>query len=220
MMLLQRAADKKHIPAIYLLGIYHRYNQTFYSSEYSDNLENIDKAIYYYTKAARMIEDLPDYPKGATSDIARIEHTEHMSYHLFTGVPFLYFRGYFITFNVIMNDRILYDSIYTDTLEILYKMKNSAKQCLDRSALNVWQEERSMLHAFQQLKCNVFLKFAEKAYPLEKQRIEVAKSCQGPVNRCYEHQEVVNKINELAKEMFQQIMSVPKVEKLIRFKKK
>ena len=52
MLLLQRAVDKGHIPAIYLLGIYHRYNQTFYSSEYSDNLENIDKAIYYYTKAS------------------------------------------------------------------------------------------------------------------------------------------------------------------------
>ncbi len=220
MMFLQRAIDNGHIPATYLLGIYYRYNQTFYSSEYSNNLENIDTAIRYYTKAMQMIEDLPDYPKGTTGDIGHIEHTEHISYHLFTGVPFLYFRGYFITFDTIINDNTLYKSNYTDTLEILYKMKNSAKQCLNRPALDVWQEERSMLYASQQLKCNTFLKFAETAYPLEKQRIQTAQSCQEPLKKCYEHQEIVNKINESAKEMFQQIMPIPKVKKLVLFKKK
>lgn len=214
MTLLQKAVDSGHIPATYLLGIYYRYNQTFYSSEYSTDLENIDKSIHYYTKATLMIQSLPNYPEGTTEDVKDIEYTDRISYHLFTSVPFLHFRGYFITFNIIIKDNTLYESNYTDTLEILYKMKNSAKQCLERPALSVWKEESNMLYIAQQLKCSAFLKFAEKAYPLEKQRIKTEQSCKMPLKECFEYQQIVNQINQSAKDMFEQIMSTPKIEKI------
>ena len=207
---LQKASNFRHIPATLLLGDYYRHNQTFDSSELTNNLEDLNKALYYYKRGIQMIEALPNYPDGSTDDMEYIEYASPVSFYLFTGLSFLYFRGYAIAFKNIINGN-KEETFYNDTLEVLNKISKAARHCLNRPALDVWKEKRETVYEAQQIKCSAFLEFAEKAYHLEQQRIEADQNCQSPLKECTEHQEVVDKIYQLAGDMFDQIRTAPEI---------
>ena len=204
---LQRASNNGHIVATYLLGVYYTYNQTFHSSEKAKDLENINKAIHYYTNGVQMIEATSDYPRGSTDDMVYIESQSYTSYWLFTYLPILYFKGYFNTIKNVSNEKTA-EIFYDDTLEVLTKMDEAATRCLARPALDAWKEKRKVIYAALQIECGALLNFAETAYLLEQQRIEADQNCTVPLSKCTEHQEVFDKIYQLAKDTFRQVNSV------------
>ncbi len=206
---LQRASDLRHIPATYLLSIYYNYNKTFHSSEQTNSLENLNKAIYYYEKGVQMIEATSNYPEGSTDDMVYIESKSHTSFYLLTNLPFMYFDGYNITIYNIINDTK--ETFYDDTLEVLTKMGEAATHCLNRPALAVWKEKQETIYQAQQIKCSAYLTFAEEAYHLEQQRLEADQNCTVPLKECTEHQEIVNKIVQLMNHMSDEINLAPKI---------
>lgn len=208
---LQKASDTRHIPATLLLGYYYRYDHTFSSSEHINDLETLNKAIHYYKTGIQMIEHLPNYPEGSTDDMEYIEYAAPTSLYLFTGLPFLYSRGYFIAIHNIINDIEEKEVFYNDTLEVLNKMREVVIQCLNRPALSVWKEKRETVYEAQQIKCSAYLEFVEEVYPLEQQRLQADQNCQLPLKDCIEHKEIVDKIYQSAKDMFHQIDSAPTI---------
>ena len=206
---LQKASDSGHIVATYLLGLYYKKNQTFNSSEKTNSLENLNNAIHYYKKAAQLIEATPNYPAGATEDMEYIESTVYTSYYVFRNLPDLYFKGYSIAVGNIINgiERVS----YTDTLEVLDNMRITAIMCVERHSLSVWNSKRNIIYQAQQIKCEAYLRFAEAVYPLEQQRIPIAQTCQSPISECSKHQEVVNQVGQLVRDMFNKINSAPQV---------
>ena len=206
---LQRASDSGHIPATYLLGVYYKHNQTFHSSEQTNSLENLNKAIHYYRKGVEMVESIPNYPENSTDDMEYIESKSYTSLHLFTGLPFMHFDGYNMAIYNTINDTK--EIFYNDTLEVLKKMGEAATQCLARPALAVWKEKRELVYEAQQIECSAYLTFAEEAYHLEQQRIEADQNCMVPLKECTEHKEIVDKIIPLIHKMFDQTNSAPKI---------
>ena len=205
---LQKAADKGHIAATRLLGVYYETDYTFSSSEKTNNPENLIDAIYYYKKAISMIEKLPNYPEGSTDDAESIEYNTPTSFYLFSGLPLLYFRAHAIALNNMLNGNIE-EVFYNDMLEILNKMGEAAINCLNRPALDIWKENKNATYEAQQNICSAYLEFVEATYMLEQQRIEADRNCTVPLKECTEHKKIVNKINHLAKELNRQANSAP-----------
>ena len=201
---LQKASDMGHAAAAYLLGIYYNTNKTFDNSQVADNPENWNAALHYYEKAAEIIESISNYPDKVMEFHERVSQT---SYSVFTALPGLYFNGYSNALGEIIADkeRVL----YADSLEVLSKMRASAIRCLERPALSVWKEKKQLVYEAKQIKCDASLKFAENAYVLEQKRIQIAQSCQVPLGECSEHQGVINRLIQLARQMFEQKNSAP-----------
>ncbi|MCY4383433.1 MAG: hypothetical protein OXE44_09820 [Nitrospinae bacterium] len=206
---LQKASDSGHIVATYLLGVYYERNQTFNSSEVTNGFENLNNAIHYYKKAAQIIESLSNYPRGATRDMEYIESRSHTSYYVFRTLPGLYFEGYAIAIEDITKGQRV---SYTDTLEVLDKIRLTSIMCLERPALSVWKEKRDIIYEAQQIGCRALLSFAEGVYPLEQKRIQRIQSCKVPPRDCSEHKEVLNQIYALANNMFAQMKSAPRIQ--------
>lgn len=206
---LQKASDSGHISATKVLGDYYEHSRTFNSAEYTDNLENLNHAIHYYTKAAQLIEALSNYPKGATDDMEYIESETYSSYDVFTDLPGLYWTGYAFAIESITegNERIS----YADTLEVLNNLRITAIQCLERPSLSVWKGKREIIYQAQQIECEAYLRFAEAVFPLEQQRIQVSLNCVAHPSKCSEHQELIDKIDQLIDTMFYRINSAPQV---------
>ncbi len=206
---IKRAADLGHILAIKVLGKYYMFNKTFDSSQKSDEQEEFDAAIYYYEKAAQLIESLPRYPEGATVDIREgLEYKTFISYHIFTYLPLLYLNGYSRAIGDILNnpERVS----YTDTLEALHKMREAAVRCLKRPALSAWKEKQERVYEAQQIKCGASLEFAETVLPLEQQRLQVEKSCVAHPSQCSEHQQVVAEMTQAFNKMRAEEAFAPK----------
>ena len=204
---LHQASDAGHILATLLLGIYYRYNQTFSSTEKTTDLTKLDKAIQYFTKGMQLITSLPGYPKGSTIDMEYIESVSYTSYHLFAQLPFLHFKKFAITMDDIFNNK---ETKYSGTLlDTLDKTIETSSICVERPALDVWSKTKDTIYIAQQLRCKAMLHFAKAAYPLEQQRIKIAADCTTSLNICSEHQEIVTKIYQLAKEMHHQIQFAP-----------
>lgn len=208
---LQKSADIGYIPSAYLMGVYYLHNQTFDPSEEINNLEDLDKGIYYYTKGAQIIQSLANYPKGSTGDMEYVESKRYTSYWLFTDLPFIYLNGYYATIFNITNSNEEKEIFYNDTLDALNKIRETAIQCLNRPALLVWEEKRDIIYKAQQMTCNALFKFAEKAYALEEQRIAIDRNCQVPLNECIEHHEVVSQIYQLGTNVYRQINSASRI---------
>lgn len=158
-----------------------------------------------------MINSVPDYPKGSTDDMEYIERTSLTSLYLFSGLPFLYFRGYAIAITNAVDNNGEKETFYNDTLEVLNKMEEAANRCLARPALAVWEEKQETIYQAQQIQCSAYLNFAEEVYFLEQQRLEIDQNCTVPLKECAEHQEIFNKIRQLASDMFDQIDSAPAI---------
>ena len=210
---LQKASDSGHIAATYFLGLYYEHNQTFDSSKFrsfKSNLQDLNNAIHYYTKAAQRIESLKNYPKGATDDMAYIESVDYTSHLVFINLPDIYLTGYFLALGDI-NSKTEKVS-YTDTLDVLNNIRKTAIMCVERPPLSVWKSKRDIIYKAQQIRCEALLRFAEAAYPLERQRIQIAKNCQVPPKECSAHKEIVSQIDQRIDNMFRQIRSAPKIQ--------
>ena len=210
---LQTASDLGHIPAILLLGTYYRQNQTFSSSEVTNNLEDLNKAIYYHKRGISMIEELPNYPEGSTNT-DYVEYRGLTSVYLFIGLPALYFRGYAIAIGNMMkgnkeekNDN-KEEVFYNDTLTVLSKIGEAATNCLERPALDIWKEKKEIVYEDQQTKCSAYLEFVEAAYSVEQQRLEADKNCQVPLKECAEHKKIFDKLTHLVNTLFSKANSV------------
>jgi hypothetical protein len=206
---LQRASDSGHISATHLLGLYFMANRSFSSEKrgYVTNLEDFNSAIHYYEKAAQMIEETDNYPKGTTEDMEELEYNVYVSYYVFATIPELYFSGY---------DKALEDTLnsqenvsYVDTLNVLEKMWHSAERCVNRPSLSGWYDKKETLYQVQQVRCGAYLDYARSVLPLEKQRIQIAQGCGDSLNGCSNHQEVLNQINQIKSMMDNAINSIP-----------
>lgn len=204
---LQRASDSGHVVASYLLGVYYQKNQTFNHSEIINNLEDLNNAIHYYTKAAQIIESTSNYPKGATSDMEYIESKGYTSYYIFVDLPRLFFIGYTTAIRGVMNG----EASYTDTLDVLNNLRMTAIMCLERPSLSVWKSKRNIIYQAQQIRCEAFLRFAEAVYPLEQQRIQVAQNCIAPLRECPEHQKIVDQVYQSLGDRLKKAKSAPQV---------
>ena len=207
---LQKASDSGHIAATYLLALYYEHNQTFDSSKFRSNVQDLNNAIHYYTKAAQRIGSLKNYPKGATADMEYIESVDYTSYLIFKNLPDLYLTGYFLAIEDITNNNT--EVFYTDTLDVLSNIRATAIMCVERPSLSVWKGKRDMIYKAQQIKCEALLRFAEAVYPLEQQRIQIAQHCRVPSNKCTEHQEIVAQIDQFIDRMFNQMNSAPRIQ--------
>lgn len=206
---LQKASDSGHIAATHLLGLYFMANRSFNRAERGriNSLEDFNSAIHYYEKAAQMIEETNNYPKGTTLDMEEIEYYAYTSYYVFATIPELYFYGY---------DKALEDTVnsgekvsYVDTLEVLRKMKHSAERCVERPALSGWYDKKADLYQVQQVRCGAYLNYARQVLSLEEQRIQLAQGCRGSLNSCSNHQETLNQINQIKSMMSGAINSIP-----------
>jgi len=195
---LQKAVDMGDVSATILLGLYYVNNQTFDTSQTTENGENLNAAIHYYKKAADLIENNSNYP-----DRGMEEHEQKYrdSYRVFTTLPSFYFNGYSSALGDIVDSG---EDSYSDTLTVLKSMETQALRCLRRPALSVWKENKDIIYEAQQISCGAALDFARDAYPLERERIRVAENCEVPLGECSEHQEILDSLIPLAQRMFTQ----------------
>ena len=203
---LREASENGHIPATLLLGIYYKTDYSFSSSKFTNNPENLDNTIYYYKKGISMIEELPNYPEGSTSDTESIEYNELTSFYLFIGLPFLYFKKYDIALSNIINNNTEEVS-HKDMLKTLNKISEAATNCLNRPALDIWKE-KERVYRNQQMICSAYLEFVKSVYSVEQQRIEADQNCTGPEKECTEH---FDKLATLIKATISKIQSTPPI---------
>ena len=206
---LQKASDSGHIAATHLLGLYFLANRSFDRAERGriGNLEDFNSAVHYYEKAARMIEETDNYPKGTTEDMEEIEYYVYTSYYVFATIPELYFYGYDKALRDIVNSRERLS--YVDTLDVLGKMRRSAERCVQRPPLAGWYKKKETLYQVQQVRCRAYLDYARSVSPLEERRIKAAQSCKGSLSGCSNHREILEQINRIKSMMDRAIHSIP-----------
>ena len=188
---LQKAADADHIVANFVLGVYHRNNHSFNPKNMTNDLENWNQNIYYFTKAVQIIKSLPNYPQNTTDETIFRESRNHISYHIFASLPDLYLTKYYLIIDNIINNNTNYTN---ETLDTLNKMNEAATQCLNRPAVSVWNKNKENIYKKQQTKCNTLLTAVKTIYPLEQQRTQIIKSCTEPLKGCTKHNEMLYKI--------------------------
>ena len=197
----QQASDLNYIASTLALGGYYEASQSFDNSQAPpDTQEDLDAAIYYYKKAVELVNNISNYPEEASKGMYSLESEIYVSYHIFTRLPYLYFHGY---------DQALEDIIssqekitYTDSLNVLSRMRDSAQDCLERPALSVWKENKQEIYSNQQTTCGAFFDFASQALPLEQERMAIVENCTAPLSECSKHQEIYSQINQLKSVMF------------------
>ena len=210
MALLERSADGGHVHANYYMGVYYQKDRSFdLSKPFTKDPENFNAMLFYFNRAANLIEGNPQYPEGTTRDMPYLEERNRTSAKVFMRLPGFYFNGYSRALGKIMKDAERTE--YTDTLEVLNKMRVAAERCLQRPALAVWKHRRQETAHIMRVRCGARRDFAIDALPLEKERLGVARQCAGPLKECSEHQEIINALIGLANTMRETANSVPKL---------
>ena len=209
MRLLERASDGGHVNANYLMGKYYRQDKTFDSSKRTSDPHNYNAMLFYYERAAELIENNPQYPEGAYSNTSYLEEHNRVSARVFVSLPGFYYNGYNVALGNILKSAEKVS--YTDTLETLGKMLDSAERCLQRPALAVWKSKRAEIGHALKVRCRAMRDFAEQAIPLEEKRMVTAERCAVPLNECPEHQEIINTVIGLIGVMFKKSDSVTKI---------
>ena len=199
---IEMASDMDHIPASYFLGDHYR--RLFRSSSSLPAIqENYDAAIFYYERTATLIEGTTHYPSGTHNEVSKIESEHYMSIKAFLRLPELYFNGY----SRALGDMLKNDVSYTDTIQVLEKMKGAAERCLERPSLSVWGTRQKEIAESKQVVCQAQIDFVEKVlgteHPsgLEFRRIEIANRCDVALKDCTEHQAIIQKIGQAVQEM-------------------
>ena len=205
---MQRASDLGHPHASYIIGHYYSTDGAFdYSTPLTHNQEHIDSMLHYYERAQKQIESVgSQYPKGISDDIPFLEGNSRTSAVLFPRVPDLYYQLYARAIGEIVNSSEKLE--FTDSLDILTRMRDSAERCLERPALSVWRERKAHTHNAMQIKCRAYSEFAHQSLPFEAERIEVAKSCSAPLSECKEHQDIIDLLIDLSNVMSSEVNSV------------
>ncbi|MCE2453121.1 MAG: hypothetical protein J4F48_09880 [Nitrospinae bacterium] len=205
---IEKASDMDHVIASYFLGQHYRRDREFNSSNSLPTIqENYDAAIFYYERAATLIENISNYPYGTHVDIPDVEENSYMSVRAFLHLSRLYYNGYIRA----IKDMLSNDVSYTDTIKVLENMKNTADRCLKRPSLPVWGARQDEIAHSKQIICQAQKDFAEQALELEFRRIEIAKHCEGSLDECAEHQTVVQSLQKASREMGSRSKSVPKI---------
>ena len=211
MALLERSADGGHVQANYYMGYYYSKDKSFDTSKpHTIDPENFNAMLFYFNRAADLIEGNSQYPEGTYKDIPHLEERNRISARVFVSLPGLYFKGY----SRALGGKILKDAErteYTDTLEVLNKMRVAAERCLQRPALAVWKHKQGEIGNALRVRCGAMRDFAIDALPLEKERLGVARQCAGPLKECSEHQEIINALIGLANTMRETLNSVPRI---------
>ena len=210
MALLERSADGGHVQANYYMGVYYQKDRSFdLSKPFTKDPENFNAMLFYYNRAADLIEDNPQYPEDTTEDMSYLEERNRISARVFVSLPNLYVKGYSRALGKILKDAERTE--YTDTLEVLNKMRVAAERCLQRPALAVWKHRRQETAHIMRVRCGGDRDLAIDALPLEKERLGVARQCAGPLKECSEHQEIINALIGLSKTRKETLNSVPKL---------
>ncbi len=208
MTLLERSADGGHVQANYYMGEYYKRDKSFDTSKpFTKDSKHFNAMLFYYNRAADLIESNPQYPEGTTEDMPYLEEHNRISAKVFVSLPGFYFKGYSRALSEILKNAEKTE--YTDTLEVLRKMRDSADRCLGRPALSVWKhKQREIGHALQ-VRCGASWDFAESAISLEQKRLRVARQCTVPLKECPEHQEIMKALIDLSKIRMEKSNSVP-----------
>ena len=208
MALLERSADGGHVQANYFMGMYYKKDKSFdLSKPFTKDPKNFNAMLFYYNRAADLIEGNPQYPEGTTEDMLEWEEANRISARVFVSLPNFYYSGYASSMNKILKDAERTE--YTDTLEVLNKMRVAAERCLQRPALAVWKHRRQETARIMRVRCGADRDFAIDALPLEKERLGVARQCAGPLKECSEHQEIIDSLKGLSKTRKETLNSVP-----------
>ena len=209
MALLERASDGGHVNANYLMGRYYKQDKTFDISRKTSDPHNYNAMLFYYERAAELIESNPQYPEGAYSNTSYLEEHNRVSARVFVSLPGFYYDGYSMALYDILNSAEKVS--YTDTLEVLGKMLDSAERCLQRPALAVWKSKRAEIGHALKVRCRAKRDFAEQAIPVEEKRMVTAERCAVPLKECPEHQKIMNTLIGLANAMSKKLNSVAKI---------
>ena len=208
MALLEKSADGGHVQANYFMGVYYQRDKSFDTSKpETEDPKHFNAMLFYYNRAANLIASNPQYPEGTYKDIPYLEEHNRISAKVFVALPNFYFNGYTIAIGKILNDAEKTE--YTDTLEVLRKMRDSAKRCLARPALSVWKHKQREIGHAMQVRCGASWDFAEGALPLEQKRLSVARQCIMPLKECPEHQKIIDTLISLVNNMMETLNSVP-----------
>ena len=203
---MQRASDNGHVSATQIVGNYYYSDKTFDKANgLTEDQKNYDATIYYYERAADIIESDSNYPKGVNDDQDSLENENRTSAYVFTQLPFLYYRGYVRAITDILSSSE--KLIYEDSIEVLNKMEDSADRCLRRPALSQWGSKRDRTYRAMQIKCQARKDFAAQSIPLEQKRIRVARNCSGSLGDCPEHKEIVGQLVRLSNIMGNMVRS-------------
>ena len=203
-----KASDMDHVTASYFLGDYHRKDGDLNSKvSLPTTQENYDASIFYYERAATLIENTSHYPNGAHNGVSEVEGETYMSVRAFIHLTGLYFNGY----SRAIGDMLKNNVSYTDTIQVLENMKSAAGRCLKRPSLAVWGARQDEIARSKQVICQAERDFTEKALDLEFRRIEIAKHCDAALSECAEHQAIFNQIVQAVQEMNNKTSSVPKI---------
>ena len=205
---MERASDMGDITASYILALYYSSDKTGDVSKMVPEVqENYDAALFYYERAAVLIESTSTYPHGVHVDLPDREKSIYMSVRTYLALTDLYYTGY----GRALGDMLKNDVSYTDTIKVLTNLQTAAERCLKRPSLSVWGESQSKIAHSKQVICGAYKDFAVKAFNLESKRIEVAKHCDGPLSECEAHQAVVNQIIGESQELADATHSVPPI---------
>ncbi len=208
MTLLERSADGGHVQANYFMGVYYQRDKSFDTSKpETEDSENFNAMLFYFNRAADLIESNPQYPEGTYEDMPYLEKVNHISAKVFVALPNFYFNGYTYSIGKILGSAEKTE--YTDTLEVLSKMRDSAERCLRRPALSVWKHKQREIGHAMQVRCGATRDFALDALPLEKERLSTARQCTAPLKECPEHQKIIDTLISLVNTMQEQLNSVP-----------
>ncbi len=208
MTFLERSADGGHVQANYFMGVYYEKGQSFDLLKlFTEDPEHFNAMLFYYNRAADLIESNPQYPEGTTEDMPYLEEHNRISAKVFSFLPGFYYDGYSRAIGKILKNA--QKTEYTDTLEVLGKMHNSAGRCLRRPALAVWKHKQGEIGHALQVRCGAMRDFAESALSLEEERLRIARQCTVPLKECSEHQKIINTLIGLANTMRKTADSAP-----------
>ena len=193
MFYVEKASFSGHVAASRLTGRYYETDKTLESGHgLTKDPENFNAAIYYYERAALQIEENPRYPEGTTEDMLELEESGYISARVFDFLPYFYYKGYARAIKDILNTNN--NDEYSDLIEVLVKMYNSAERCLQRPALAIWKSNRQAVWDFLQVRCGAMRDFAEEALALEPERAAAAVRCPGSLSECLEHKKIVDQL--------------------------
>ena len=202
----EKASFSGHVAASSLTGRYYETDRTLdQDRDLTTDPENFNATIYYYERAASQIEENPRYPEGTTKDMPYLEEVAHTSATVFATLPYFYYTGYIRA----IKDVLRTNSKYSDLIEVLDKMYNSAERCLQRPSLAVWKSNRQAVWDYLQVRCGAMRDFAERALVLESERVAAAGKCTGSLSECLEHTEIARQIIAALRLMWDTIDTVP-----------
>ena len=203
---IEDASNGGHIMASHIMALYYKTDGTLDSStKLTKNPYNFNQMLFYYERAAKLIELSSDYPEGVTEDMPYLEEHNWVSAKVFVSLPGSYFNGYSRALGDILRD----EADVTDTEKVLEKMRDAAYRCLQRPALSVWNDSKKTIAKSLQVRCQAMWDFADGAISLEEERIRVAGSCSVALRDCPEHKQIIGQLKQLVRVMRDEKKSVP-----------